>query len=573
LTRPSTGREDAPETVPEKGSRRAVPVRDALRVLLTILRNRALVRVLFAFQEFSASEAAVWIAVSVFAYQRGGPTVTGLVLVAQLVPSAFVAPLGATFGDRMPRDRALSLGYAIQAATDLALALALWKAPATVAYVAAVVASCAITLTRPVHNAILPHLAETPEELTAANAASGSVEGVGVLVGPAFAAVGFAIAGPAFVVMVTAGFMATASLLTLRLPVHGGAGEPQPERSDAEGIVADAIAGARELRQEPGASMLLLLGGVQFVVVGLLDVFYALLAIDVLAVGESAAGILAAAMGVGGLFGAAASVTLVGRRHLTPAMQVGLAVCGGSLAAVGIVVAGMPGAVVFLVGCGAGRTFFDVAARTLLQRSVPDEMLARVFGVQEALVMLGLAFGSAAAPLLIAAFGNRGALVVAGVLLPTVGLLSWPRLRLVDERATKPGPEVEALRRLSLFAPLAQHVLERVARNLEQTTVAAGTVVIQQGDPGDMFYVVEHGRLSVEANGRAVAELRDGDQFGEIALLRDVPRTASVIAIEPSVLLVLGRSEFLEAVTGSRPSATRANEMIDRRLEELGRDE
>lgn len=549
-----------------------MPIRDAVRVLFTILRNRALVRVLFAFQEFSAAEAAVWIAVSVFAFQRGGATVTGLVLVAQLVPAALVAPLGATFGDRMRRDRALGLGYAIQAATDLLLALALWKAPPLAAYAAAVVASCAITLTRPVHNAILPHLAETPEELTAANAASSSVEGVGVLVGPMFAAVGFAIAGPAFVVAVTAGFLVTASLLTVQLPLHHGAGEPEPEHVSPEGVVAAAAAGARELRREPGALMLLLLGGVQFVVVGLLDVFYALLAIDVLDVGESAAGFLAAAMGVGGLIGAAASVALVGRRHLTPAMQLGLVVCGASLAAVGIVVAGLPGAIVFLIVCGAGRTFFDVAARTLLQRSVPDEMLARVFGVQEALVMLGLAAGSAAAPLLIAGFGSRGALVVAGAFLPVAGLVAWPQLRLVEARATRPGPEVVALRRIALFAPLAQPVLERVARNLERLEVSAGTVVIRQGDPGDRFYVVEHGRLSVEADGRAVAELSDGDQFGEIALLRDVPRTASVTAIEPSEVLALSRAEFLAAVTGSRPSAVRANDLIDRRLEELGRE-
>ena len=550
-----------------------MPIRDAIRVFFTVLRNRALVRVLFAFQEFSAAEAAVWIAVSVFAFQRGGATVTGLVLVAQLVPSALVAPLGATIGDRMRRDRALGLGYAIQAATDVLLAVALWKAPPLAAYAAAVVASCAITLTRPVHNAILPHIAETPEELTAANAASSSVEGVGVLVGPVFAAVGFAIAGPAFVVAVTAGFMVSAALLTFRLPMHHGAQEPEPERIDPQGVVADAVAGARELRHEPGASMLLLLGGAQFVVVGLLDVFYALLAIELLDVGESAAGHLAAAMGVGGLIGAGAAIVLVGRRDLTPAMQLGLVVCGASLAAVGIVVAGLAGAIVFLIACGAGRTFFDVAARTLLQRSVPDEMLSRVFGVQEALVMLGLAAGAAAAPLLIAGFGSRGALVVAGALLPAVGLAAWPQLRLVDARATEPGPEVMALLRIPLFAPLAQPALERVARNLEHLSVPAGSCVIRQGDPGDRFYVVEHGRLSVEADGRAVAELVDGDQFGEIALLRDVPRTATVTAIEPTELLALSRNEFLGAVTGSRPSASHANEMIDRRLDELGREE
>jgi len=290
----------------------------------------------------------------------------------------------------------------------------------------------------------------------------------------------------------------------------------------------------------------------------------------VLRVGESATGILAAAMGVGGLLGAAASVTLVGRRRLTTPMQIGLAVCGGALAAVGLFAAGLPGAVGFLVACGAGRTFFDVAARTLLQRSVPDEMLARVFGVQEALVMLGLAVGSAAAPLLIAGFGNRGALVAAGLLLPAAGLIAWPRLRLVDERAAQPGPEVDLLQRIPLFAPLAQHVVEQVARNLMRVEVPSGTRVIRQGDAGDRFYVVGRGKLVVEADGRQVATLSDGDQFGEIALLRNVPRTASVTATEPTELFALGRREFLAAVTGSRVSAIEANQMVDRRLDELG---
>ncbi len=541
-------------------------------MLVTLLKNRALLRVLFSFQAFSAGEAAVWITVSVYAYQRGGATATGLVLVAQLVPAALIAPLGATFGDRMRRDRALGLGYAIQAGTDLMLAVALWKAPAMAAYAAAILASCAITLTRPVHNSILPHLAETPEELTAANAASGTVEGLGVLVGPVFAAAGLATLGSAFVVGTTAGFIALAALLTSRLPIHDDGAEPGAGATAPSGVVADAIAGAREIRREPGASMLLLLGGAQFVVVGLLDVFYVLLAIDVLGVGESASGILAASMGVGGLLGAVASVALVGRRRLSPAMEVGLLVCGGGLFAVGLIPVGLAGALGFLVACGAGRTFFDVAARTLLQRSVPDDVLARVFGLQEALVMLGLAIGAAIAPLLIAGFGNRGALVLAGVLLPAMGSLAWPRLRLVDDRASAPGPEVVALRRIALFEPLSQLVLERLARHVERVDVAAGELVIRQGDPGDRFYVVQHGLLIVEADGRSVATLSAGDQFGEIALLRNVPRTASVTAVEPSELLSLERSEFLAAVTGSQSTAIRANEMIDRRLDELGRD-
>ena len=109
--------------------------------------------------------------------------------------------------------------------------------------------------------------------------------------------------------------------------------------------------------------------------------------------------------------------------------------------------------------------------------------------------------------------------------------------------------------------------------NWERVEVTAGTRVIRQGDPGDRFYIVTRGRLAVEVDGRVMATLSDGDQFGEIALLRNVPRTATVTAIEPTELLALGRDAFLAAVTGSRPSSIRANELVDRRLDELGRDE
>jgi MFS family permease len=529
------------------------------------MRNRSLRRVLVAFFLFNAQEYAVWIAVIVYAFERGGAPAAGAVVVAQLLPAAVVAPFTSTVGDRFRRDRALALGYAIQAGTCAILALALWKAPPLVAYFAAAVASCAITFTRPTHNAILADLADTPEELTAANAATGMVEGLGIFVGPALNAVLIVWLGPGGVVGVMVFLMIAATWISLHLRLRRDT--HQEEGLDARSFVDDALGGMRELRSEPGAPLLLLVGGSQFFLIGLLDVFYALLAIDLLDVGSSGAGALAAGYGVGGLVGATVAVALAGRRRLSVAMLRGLLASGATLAAVGFA-RSLAGAFMLLVACGAARSFFDVAARTLLQRAVREDVLARVFGLEEALQMAGLAVGSATAPILVARFGAQGAFVASGLLLAAVAVGTWPRLRKVDARAEEPGPELALLWGMPLFAPLAQHVAERLARDLVPADVAAGTVVIREGDEGDRLFLIAGGEVDVMTGGRPIARLGPGSYFGEIALLRDVPRTATVTAVTDCRLFTLERDVFLTALTGSRRSLETAHREADRRLED-----
>lgn len=540
--------------------------RSTARVYRDVLRDRSLRRVMASFFLFNTEEAAVWIAVTLYAYQQGGATTAGLVLIAQLVPSALIAPLAATLGDRMRRDRALALGYAAQAAANLVLGLALWGGPPIVAYAAAVVASCAITMTRPVHHAMLPHLAQTPSQLTAANSVSGTVEGVGVLVGPITNSVLLVTHGVAAVPLVYAGAMLVAASLVFRLPQEA---VPHERITDSPGgLVADVAAGARALREDPPAAILTVLGGSQFVLLGILDVFYAVLAIDVLGTGEQTAGVLASSVGLGGLVGAAATAMLVGRRHLATPIQFALVLAGGAVGAISLVSALGP-IILLLALAGAARSYFDVAARTLLQRTVDDGVIARVFGVQEGLIMVGLGVGSALAPIFVALFGERGALVAAGILLPVFGLLSLGALRVLDRRAVIPDEfRQHLLRTIPIFAPLPPYELEQVANQLVPFGAAPGEVIIREGDVGDRFFVLVSGEAVIEAKGRRVVDRRAGDYFGEIALLRDVPRTATVRAVSACELFALERDDFLAAVTGGRVFPA-ADEEIDRRLAEL----
>jgi len=221
-----------------------------------------------------------------------------------------------------------------------------------------------------------------------------------------------------------------------------------------------------------------------------------------------------------------------------------------------------------LAASGAGAAYFAVAGRTLLQRTVKDEVLARVFGLQEAMLMAGLAVGAALAPLLVRVFHPRGAFVVAGALLPAVGLLSWPRLRRVDAFATVPGPQLALLRSIPMFSLLPPPVLERLSWQLIPVDVPAGTVIMREGDAGDRFYIIADGRVAITSQGRMLADRGRGGYVGEIALLRDVPRTATVTAISDTRLLALEREDFLAAITGSRPAAAAAHAEIDRRLAE-----
>jgi MFS family permease len=537
-------------------------VSDSLQVFGTTLANPSLRRLLFAFAAFCMSEWAAWIALMVYAYQRGGATGTAVVSAAQLIPSAIVAPLGSVLGDRYRRDRYLFAGYLLQALLLLAAGTSMVAdAREWLVVVLAVPASAAMTLTRPAQSALLPQLVASPDELTAANVASGVIESAGVLIGPAAAGAVMGLFGPGAVIVAT-GVLQAFAALSARLI----APQPRPAGGiSAERLVRGAIGGFQELAQRADTRLVVGLGGVESILVGAFDVFYVVIAIGLLGLEPSAPGYLMATLGVGGLVGGGVALFRVGRGGLASAIGAGLVLLGLPIALVGA----RPGIVLafsMFAAAGAGMELGQVAGRTLLQRVVPDGVLARVFGVLEGLYMAGLAVGSVGAAALVAAVGPRWALVTAGAVPTVAATLSWRRLRRIDRRWVAPSLEVELVRSVPMFAPLAEEVVERLARTLLPVEAAQGTVVVRQGEPGDRFYIVRSGVMDVVVDGRSAGEVGPGQGFGEIALLRDVPRTASVVARTDVVLAALAREPFLEAVTG-HPAASRfAEDVVDHHL-------
>lgn len=528
---------------------------DSLGATLAAVRRPSIRRALLSYLTFSVAEWATWVALLIWAFDRNGVGGASLISIVQLAPAVVVAPLAAGLGDRLRRGHALALGYGLQGVTMLVTALALaLDAPFAVVAVLGAAVTCAVTLTRPVHNAVLPSLAETPAELTAGNAATSTAEAIGTFLGPLSCGLLFPSGGAESVFMLFGVLMLAAASLVVTLPARSG----RPTVASRESARRGAAAGVRELRRDPAAAVLVGMVAGQYVVVGALDILVIMVALDVLETDSSGPGLLVSALGIGGILGALATVALVGRTRLSPALAVGVLVTGVPLMLLPL--GAVPATAAFLLAVsGAGKSFFDVAGRTLLQRAVPDHVLARVFGVQESVMTASIAVGAALAPLAVAALGRSGAMVAIGALLPVAGLVAWHWLRRLDAVALLPGPHLSLLRGVPSLRLAPLRVLEALSRGAEELDLPAGALVVREGDPGDRFYVVLDGEVVVLRGGQEVRRLGAGDSFGEIALLRDVPRTATVRAVSAVRLVTLRRGEFLRVVGSDVMTRDEAN--------------
>jgi hypothetical protein len=527
-------------------------------------RNPALRRVGIGFACFNAAEYGEWIAVLVYAYAQGGASASGLLAFAQLLPCVVLAPVMATFADRYQAGRVLAAGFAAQAVGMALLAAALLAhAPPLVVYALAILAAPAFNLTRPTVNVVLPLAVRSPDELTAGNAALGWIESAGVVVGPLAASLVVALGGAGAVVALFAILMLLAAWVAL--PLRSTL--PPAEPADAGSPLADALQGFRQLARERGTAMLVGVLTSQSLFLGAMDVLFVVLAIDELGMGDSGVGILNAAFGAGGLLAVFATLGLVGRPRLAPAIIAAAAIMGGAVA----LIAARPTvalALVLLAVANVGRSLFDVSGRTLLQRTGSPRVLGRVFGVLESIDMLGLALGSLYVSLLVSLGGTTAAIVGVGAIMPVIVLLLLRPILGADARATVPVVQIGLLRRMPLFRPLPPPELEGVARVMEPLAAAPGEVLIREGEPGDLFYVVADGEVRVSTAAGFSTTLAHGDGFGEIALLNDGPRTATVTATTETSLYTLTSDDFLGAVTGMSDVHHAARGLVADRLAE-----
>jgi MFS family permease len=532
----------------------AMRTRTAIGARLAAVRelwgNPGLRRAELAWGGFHAAEWASLVALSVVAFEAGGAGAVGLVLFARMVPSAFVAPFVAVVGDRYRRERILLVVHVVRAVACLGAAAALALGSATfVVYALAVLAAVPLAAHRPCHLALAPLLARTPRELAASNVAALTFESTAVLLGPAAAALLLAVATPAavFGACAAASFLSFVAVAGIR---PSSVVEPRAERV---GVLRELGEGARELARNRPVRLLVALFGAQAFVRGALGVLLVVVAIELLGIGESGVGVLTAAFGVGGILGAVAGIGLVGRGRLGRPFQLALAGWGLPLVLIGVWPEGAV-ALLCLALSGLANSLLDVAGFTSMQEHVDESVIGRVFGLFELVVIAAVGIGSLLAPLAIDALGARGALIAAGGLLAVLAAIAHRPLVRIDDGVEVRVAELELLQGTTVFAPLPYSALRQLASSLGEQRAAAGEVIVQQGDDGDLVYVVAEGRLTVSRDGEVLRELGPADVFGELALILDVPRTATVTANEPVVLRTLGRERFLASVTGNQLS-------------------
>jgi hypothetical protein len=428
------------------------------------------------------------------------------------------------------------------------------------AYAAAVVASTAFTATRPAQWTLIPSLAVTPDQLTAANVVVNWVEAVGIAAAGALTGVLIWFGGVAGVFGVCAALGAVAALLVFRLRVPALAA---PEEH-APPVVAGLGASARLAVRQPRLRLMLALLTAEAAVVGALDLLFVILAVTVLGRPQAWAGYLNSAYGVGAILAATVGVLLVGRRLGGPILGAAL-LFSGALAALAAGL-GLGGTVALLTVAGASRSLLDVASRSLLQRSVPAQSLGQVFGLLEGLTRAGLAIGSVLVPVLVYLGGSRLALLGVAAMLPVAAAAGGRALFTLDAQAPVPIVQIALLRSLPLFAELPAPAVEGLAAALSTAEVPAGTVLIRQGEDGDAYYAIAAGQLDVVQDGRFLRHCGRGEGVGEIALLRTVPRTASVIAQTRATVYRLAREPFLTAVLGHAATQRQAHSIVDAQL-------
>ena len=524
-------------------------------------RNGNLLSVILAWAASNLASRASAIAVAVYAYEEGGAGAVGIIAFVRLIATAVLAPWLSVFADRVSRRLVMVVVEGVRFGLFVGLTVLVAGAAATwLVYALAVLVAIVEPLFRSAQAAITPTLVSTPEELTAANVLASGVESVGLFLGPALGAVLLAGTSVATVFGVSAGLVAVALVLVLRL---GVAGEPSAEPHGEAG--RGLLAGWRCILAEPELRVVIALFSVQTFVAGMFNVLVVVLAIEVLDLGTPGVGLLDGAVGVGALLAVLVAAGIAARGRLATSFGAGLLLWGVPLVAVALI---PETAVVvpLLLLVGVGNTLVDVAGITLMQRSAPDAVLGRVFGAFEALVVATMGIGSLLAPLLVAAFGAEWALAVTGLVLPVVLVPLWRPLVAVDASAQVPDAAVELLGGVPIFAPLPRPELERLALALTDVHVEAGTAVITQGEAGDRFYVIREGSADVEVNGERVRTVQPGDSFGEIALVRDIPRTATVRAVTDLQLSALQRDVFVGTLSRHPASAESVGSIVAARL-------
>jgi MFS family permease len=529
-------------------------------------RGRPIRLLLVAWGLSYAGDLAAFTAASVYVYHVGGAAYVGLLGLLKALPGAVLVPLVASWSDRVRRERLLAVSVALRALL-LAAAAAIMTGgtEAILVLVLVGVEAGLASVFRQVQAALLPWLARTPDELTRANTAVGVTQSAAMLGGPGLAAWLLVVSTPQAAMLASCGLtVVAAAVLTGVRPLSA---QPRVRVTrPLERVRRDMAVGFEAGVRRKGVLPLVIPAAAQTFARGVLSVLTVTIAISMFGLGSAGVGWLTAVLGAGGILAGPVAAVLVRGQRVARCFAAGAA--GWGVPMILLAFAHAPYWPYLMFGLiGAANVFDDAGVYSALQQVIPSRLIGRALGMRRAVLLLSMGLGSVVAPLLIDAWGARGALIATGLLVVVVVALSVPSLTAIDHKISKPGPELALLRQVPFFGPLPVAIVEHLASELQSATYEPGDVVIQDGEPGERFYMITDGQVRVCKDGRELRQMGTGESFGEIALLREVPRTASVIAMSRLQARTLTRDEFLCAVMGNTASAEGADDVVSARLQ------
>ena len=560
-----------------------------------VLGNSALVRLFVGEFISGIGDWLYLVALLVIVYNESqDPLLLGIVGAARIIPYVLLSVPAGIIVDRFDRRLVLLVTDVARGLIMVALTIIVANDGPLIAVVGlAIFATCFSCFFRPAIGAYLPSLVRDERELGPANSLFATLGELSFIVGPALAGIIIAAADLTLAFAINAVTFAVVAITLATLP-PGLPGKPsggvnpalptddlEPVAADAaaataaaESAIPDAIEAAAaaapkvdELSarsrimaiRRPLIGMLALDTTAGFLFGGL-SVLTVIIAVDQLNAGEAGTGYLNAAVGVGGVLGAIGSGAILARKSLAPAMLGGAFILAGGFVILGLSTS-LPPALFAMAIIAAGSLVADVVSTTVFQRIVPDELRGRVLGGMQSIMTGTYALGSLLLPVLVTVVGPQLMLPIGGAIIMVAALISFSILRPYLTREDDAAVDIlTRVSRLPLFAGVPVPALEAAAGRLTPIAVKAGDVVIRQGDPSDLFYIIGSGRFAVDQTESAIGAthrlrvMGPDEVFGELGLMNGTPRTATVTAETDGTLLSLAGADFLELVSAASAS-------------------
>ncbi|MGH3472870.1 MAG: MFS transporter [Nocardioidaceae bacterium] len=529
--------------------------------LTTSLRHRDFRLLMAALTASTIGSWAYSVALAVWIFnETGSAGWVGASTIGRFIPALLFSAYGGVLAERFERVRLMVRLDVVAGLVMVSLAVEVAiQVPVILAIATSAVVSTIATIYEPATAALTPQLVGE-RDLGSANTLRNTIDNVAVIAGPGLGAL-LLLAGPPWVaVAINATSYAISALLTARIRARS---KPVDVTEGGDvGPLRQMLVGAKAIFSSRTAAALVSYSLLATFIFGVDTVQLIVLSRDVLGTGAEGYGYLLAGLGLGGVLVAGVVTRLERLPRLGPVILTGMALYTVPTLLFLFVESPEVGFAVEVIR-GAGTLAVDVLAVTALQRSLPNDLLARVFGAFNASLLGAILLGALAAPLVIDTWGLRTSIWLAGAAIPVASLAGWPVLRAMDRDSATRRAALEPRRRLlaacDLFESVSEGGLDELSGGAEELDVAVGATVVREGEDADAFYVIVHGLLGVTAVGEAAAgvtlgSMGDGEYFGEIGLIEQVPRTATVTAIEPSRLLRIDGQDFLAALTESTPS-------------------